>query len=61
MGEIVKQWLNTDPFDLKLEDRQNEVLQSLGFELYGPYYDRVMSRLDQEYRKINKLGEYSDF
>jgi len=61
MRKIVKQWLNTDPFDIELEDRQNEVLQSLGLDLYGPSYDRVMSRLDKVYRKINKLGEYSDF
>jgi len=60
MRKIVKQWLNTDPFDIELEDRQNEVLQSLGLDLYGPSYDRDMSRLDKVYRKINKLGEYSD-
>ena len=60
MNEAIKRWLNTEPFDIKLEDRQNEVLESLGFELYGPSYEKVMARLDQEYLKKNKLGVYSE-
>ena len=60
MDEAIKKWLNTDPFDIELENRQNEVLESLGFELYGPSYEKVMARLDQEYLKKNKLGAYSE-
>lgn len=60
MDEAIKRWLNTEPFDIELEDRQNEVLESLGFELYGPSYEKVMARLDQEYLKKNKLGVYSE-
>jgi hypothetical protein len=60
MDEAIKRWLNTEPFDIELEDRQNEVLESLGFELYGPSYEKVMARLDQEYLKKKKLGAYSE-
>lgn len=60
MNEAIKRWLNTEPFDIDLEDRQNEVLESLGFELYGPSYEKVMARLDQEYLKKKKLGAYSE-
>lgn len=60
MDEAIKRWLNTEPFDIELEDRQNEVLESLGFELYGPSYEKVMAKLDQEYLKKNKLGVYSE-
>lgn len=51
-----KQLMATDPFDIKLEDRLNDVLKDKGVELWGPKYDKAVSDLQGYYLKNRKDG-----
>ena len=56
MGKtVVQKWLQTDPFDIALEDLQTEVAELLGVEQLSPRFDSIMQRLDEVYLR-NRSG-----
>lgn len=50
----LKKWLETDPFDLTLEDRRMELIEAMGIELGSAEYDRIQATLDEIYDRSRR-------